>query len=756
MNFDFAKEIFRLDDICPSRLDRIVAVEVNGDSEAEIFVRGDDSVLRRSKINFTPFIMLERDSVLGSREGVEFCALRATGGGRTLASLAKFASLNAYKNAILELKKTSGFGPTAPNAPYRIFSDLVQQCLILEQIRFFRGMSFREIRRLQFDIETLLTDGYDFPNPERPNDKIAMICLRDNTGWEKTIVLDEAKGGEKALLEDFIKTVNERDPDLIEGYNMFRFDLPFIEKKAAMHKVKVSLGRDGSLLRSRASRVSFAERTMNYTRYDAYGRHFADIYFMVQFYDISHRNLEDFNLKSVAIHLGVAAKNRTYVEHGDITDIFRQDPMRLASYCMDDVRETNSISEMLSPSYFYQSQILPFSYQNCIVKGNATKIDALLVSEYLNLRHAVPYSEQARNFEGGLTDAFESGVFENVWHCDIRSLYPSILLAGMRNPSRDKDGVFMRLLTKLRDFRFLAKNQLKSSSDKDVSEFYDALQGTFKILINSFYGYLGFAQGTFNDYALAAAVTATGRQILSSMTDFLREVNAKVIEIDTDGIYFQPPHGIISTDEMQVMIQSILPKGIDVELDNIYKSMFCYKSKNYALLGQNEELSLTGAALKSRGLEPFQREYMKIFMEKLLKKDYEGIRKLSEDYRRKIESREFSLAKFAKTETLQESLESYSKKIANGSGRRSAAYELALRANRKYKQGDQIAYYVVGTKAKVSVVDSSRLLKDASAQRDENTEYYLAKFAEMEKKFSKFLPKNESVMKEEDDLFLVS
>ncbi len=280
------------------------------------------------------------------------------------------------------------------------------------------------------------------------------------------------------------------------------------------------------------------------------------------------------------------------------------------------------------------------------------------------------------------------------------------------------------------------------------------MQGTFKILINSFYGYLGFAQGAFNDYSLAAAVTAAGRQILGSMTDFLRESGAKVIEIDTDGIYFQPPESLSSPMEMQERIQGMLPEGIDVELDSVYMAMFCYKSKNYALLHENGGLSITGAALKSRGLEPFQREYMGEMVGKLLKRDYRGIAELNERYEKGIRERSFPLAKFAKTETLQDSPETYSRKLQDGSGRRSAAYELAIRAGRQYKQGDQISYYITGTKRKVSVVDNSRLLRDAPEQRDDNVEYYLAKFEELEDKFSAFLPQNSKRMKQEDDLFV--
>ncbi|HPN85172.1 MAG TPA: hypothetical protein PK821_07555, partial [Victivallales bacterium] len=162
----------KLDQICPSKLDRVVAVEICDGNEAEIFSREKDCSLKREKIPFSPFIMLERDSILPSKDGVsQIVELLWSGNGKELCSVAKFASVETYEKALSSIKKSSGFAPTSPNAPYKIFSDLVQQSLILGQIRLFRGMTFREIRRLQFDIETLLTDGYDFPNPERPDDK---------------------------------------------------------------------------------------------------------------------------------------------------------------------------------------------------------------------------------------------------------------------------------------------------------------------------------------------------------------------------------------------------------------------------------------------------------------------------------------------------------------------------------------------------------------------------------------------------------
>lgn len=172
-----------------------------------------------------------------------------------------------------------------------------------------------------------------------------------------------------------------------------------------------------------------------------------------------------------------------------------KDRENLLKYALDDVRETRALSAILSPSYFYQAQLVPISYQNCIVRGNATRIDALLASEYLKAGHALPAPERGRPFSGALTRALDSGVFENIDHCDVRSLYPSIILSEQWTPGRDSLGVFPRLLERLRTFRLNAKDSAKNAKTAEEKDYYSALQSTFKILINSFYGYLGFRAG---------------------------------------------------------------------------------------------------------------------------------------------------------------------------------------------------------------------------------------------------------------------
>jgi len=468
-----------LQGLVKSRHDRVVAAEPLDDGGAVLYIREKGGVTER-RVEFQPFVLLA-NTVLLNGCGAKFELVRLDGDG-AFTCLAKFPDAASLDDALKHLRKTTGFTPSAPNAPYKAFSDACQQLMTSGGFRLFRGMSFGDVLRMQFDIETLRTPGFDFSNPEREADKIIIISMCDSSGWEKVMSLDKLPS-EKALLEEFVRTVRERDPDILEGHNIFRFDLPYIEERAKRHKVRLLLGRDGSAAKKRNSRISIAERTINYTRFDTFGRHFVDTYFLTQLYDVSHRELEGYGLKHVAAHFGVAAEDRTYLDASDIQTHWDADRKRLLKYALDDARETRAISAILSPSYFCQAQLTPLKYQDCVTRGNATRIDAMLVAEYISRGRALPLPEPPRQFSGGLTKAFHAGVFENVWHCDVRSLYPSVILAEKLAPSRDSLGVFPAMLEKLREFRLEAKDAEKKARSREEKDNFNALQTSFKILI---------------------------------------------------------------------------------------------------------------------------------------------------------------------------------------------------------------------------------------------------------------------------------
>ncbi len=721
-----------LEQLVNSRRRGVVAVETAGDKAVFFYHDGDG--FRKEEIPFAPMLLLSAPDQLADFSGI--AAVSPLAGTMTFRFLARFPSIDAYGDAIAYLKKNN-------TKPYYLFRDYSQQILQQEETRLFADMEFRELRRLQFDLEIKTTPGFDFPNAERDGDEIIIISMCDSTGWEQ--VFSQETMSEKELIAALVQAIAERDPDVIEGHNLCRFDLPYLEIRAKRHKVKLTLGREKTTPKKRSSRFSLAERIINYTRYDFYGRHVVDTLHLAMMYDVSNRNLESYNLKYLAKHFGFASDDRTYIDGARITQAWENDRKALLAYALDDVRETRSLSALLSPSYFYQASILPMKYQDVVVRGSGTSLDALFVAEYLKAGHSLPLPEAPRRFSGALTRADETGIFETVWHCDVRSLYPSILLAEDWAPSRDELHVFPRLLDALRTFRLNAKDAMRAAKSPAEQNELQALQGTFKILINSFYGYLGFSQGTFNDFDLAEKVTTRGREILTMMLDFLNEAEANVLELDTDGIYFQPPAGVTDRHAFLQRIQAALPPGIEVELDKTYQAMFSYKSKNYALLEEDGTVSITGAALKSRGLEPFQRKFISSMVESLLKREFDAIPELYSRMRDEIEERKMPLAELAKSESLNDSPATYQRKLAAGTGRRSAAYELAIRSRLDFQAGDQVTYYLTGDKKKLSVVDNAKLLSEAPAEgRDENVAYYRNKLDELYNNFRSFLPEEKT------------
>ncbi|MDD5521330.1 MAG: DNA polymerase domain-containing protein [Kiritimatiellae bacterium] len=714
----------------------LVAVEIaegkNSRDEVVLFFRQGEQIVEKREL-FQPFIVA--DGKVLKDCPVEFKPKHLTGPGN-LNLCALFSSWKDCLQTCKWLGEKTGLTTNAPNAPFMFFNDPVLQHMILAGRTMFRGMQFDDLRRVQLDIECVTSQGYEFCNAEREKDEIIAIALGDQSGWTEVIAGPDID--EKTILKKFVELLREKNPDVIEGHNIFNFDLPYIMERAKKHGVKLSLGRDGSLPRHRPSRFSVAERTISYDRFDIFGRHIVDTLFLVQAYDVSHRELSGYGLKDVALHFGLANKDRTYIEGSQITAEYLHNPNRVIKYVQDDIIETCNLSTLLSKSNFIQAQILPYSYQNVCVRGNATKIDALMVREYLRQMHSIPIPNLPREFEGGYTDIFVHGVVENVHHCDIRSLYPSLMLSRSLSPSNDELGVFLRLLDLLRTFRIQAKQKMQSCSSKSEKLYLDALQAAFKILINSFYGYLGFSQGHFSDYNIAGQVTEYGRSLLKTMIQWLNEHGARPIEIDTDGIYFVPPSGLTEKklESFRKDFSKILPDGIEVEFDDKYLSMYSYKMKNYALLTYGKELIIKGAALKSRGLEPFQRYFMREMLRLKLERRDNEIPKLKKRYEQEIRERKWPVERFAKTENLQDAPATYASKRSAGKRSRSAVYELVLRSGRDYRAGDQVSYYVTGDKKSMVVHENAKLVSEWNpAQRDENIAYYVDKLDSLYKKF---------------------
>jgi DNA polymerase elongation subunit (family B) len=165
--------------------------------------------------------------------------------------------------------------------------------------------------------------------------------------------------------------------------------------------------------------------------------------------------------------------------------------------------------------------------------------------------------------------------------------------------------------------------------------------------------------------------------------------------------------------------------------------MLSYKAKNYALLTKEGDVIIKGGALKSRGLEKFQRVFLEEMIKMIMQGHPEAISDLRADFERSIRNREWKIDMLMKTDTLQDSLEKYRAKIAGSARNRAAAYELALASGRNYRPGDQISYYIKTTPKKVPAYEAAKLASEFDpANRDENVDYYVTKLDDLVKKFA--------------------
>ena len=681
-------------------------------------------------VAFSPFVWALERSVDDFIVGADVYNLS---GDAPYNRLVKFEDIEDYKDFIKQKGRSNAID---------CIRNLEQQFLLSSEGRLYSDMPFTELRRMQLDIETACSEEGGFSDPNRPDDRIIAIGLKlgQDIG---TISLDSLSDeSEKTLLTRLNEKIAEWDPDVIEGHNIFKFDLDYLKTRAKRLKVPSSWGRFGQSAVFRKSRLRVAERWIDYPRCDLPGRAVVDTFLLTQVYDATARELMSYGLKEVARFLGVTPEDggdRTYIDGSKIQEAFIDDRVRFLKYLEDDLRETEGVADRLLPTYFEQTKTFPTTLQEACLRGTSSKVDLVFQEKYFHLKSACPMPGESRPFEGAYTASFEEGVFQRVLHFDVASLYPSILLMMGRNPETDTEGVFIPTLRKLRDYRLKYKRLGQEAEDEKMALEYDARQSSFKILINSFYGYLGFAGARFGDAELASQVAAKGREILKSLIAYFEEVGCSPLEADTDGIYVQAGEYFDDADSLLADAQSRLPTGIELEYDGRYESMFCYKAKNYALY-DGTRVTIRGSAMRSRGLEPFLRSLTQSLTWYLLGASEEDPAILATEMELKIESGSCPIELLAKSEILSQNPAAYRKKIEAGGKPRRASAEVALLLGDRIRMGDRVAYYI-GPKEKGQTANWQRAQpaewfgKEGSAY---DSAYYLKKLEDWRKRYSRF------------------
>jgi len=569
----------------------------------------------------------------------------------------------------------------------------VEQYLMLTGRVYFRGLTYHDLHRLQFDLETTALD------PHRG--RIFMVALRDTHGLATTLEAP-TPDDEASLITNLCALIRERDPDIIENHNLFGFDLLFLEERAFRLGVPLELGRKGgpTRLERREETLAIGPEARKRVRYSIAGRELIDTLDSVRRHDFVVRDLPGHRLKEVARYFGIASPERVYIEGSAIFETYRSNPDLVKRYALDDVTEVDGLSQRLQGAPFALAGMAPRRYERLASAGPAMGIlEPILVRAYLRAGAALPRqagkSSDAAMHTGGAAHLLATGVAKQVVKADVASLYPSLMRTFQIGPTCDRLGILLRVLSLLTDLRLSHKQAARTASPDSIeANHHTATQAAMKILINAAYGYMGAGtMALFADSRAADEVTRRGRAILTQLLDALREHGVALIEADTDGVYFSVPTGWTEESERAVVeaIGTELPAGIRLEYEGRYRAMFSHEIKNYALLTYGERLVVHGVALRSSRAEPFGERFLKQALHCTMMGDVPGVRQAYLTMVEAIRNRTLPAADMGARVRLSKTPEAYH---TSRTTHPEPQYEALLNAGRtRWFPGERVRFY---------------------------------------------------------------
>jgi len=570
-----------------------------------------------------------------------------------------------------------------------------EQYLVATGRTYFKDLSFGDLRRMQFDLETT---GLD---PAR--DRIFMVAVRDDAGATEAL---EASGSTDAAEADLIRRLVARiqqiDPDVIENHNLQGFDLPFLDKRSRRLGVPLAFGRAGSPgLRQRGARRGALadENSRRHIRIMTPGREFIDTMDAVRRHDQSTHEFQSYGLKAVARHLGIAGPDREYVRGDQIYHVYQTDPDRIRRYAIDDVKEVAGVAHVLGGPTFALAQMAPRRYERLGDAGTATGvIDPLLVRAYVRSNTALPAHEPGDGtpHSGAGLQLYAAGVAHRVVKADVASLYPSLMREYRIGPARDRIGALLALVDRLVVKRLEAKAAGRAAPPGSPERYsHEAISAAMKLVVNSAYGYLaaGGELARFADVHAANEVTSRGRAVLDLMCRELAARGVTLLEADTDGVYFAVPSTWTEADERRTVseVAALLPDLVQLEFDGRYAAMLSHEPKNYALLGYDGSLILRGVAFRSSRAEPFGEAFLRQALRCLLVEDVVGVRETYLATIRALRRHEISTYDVSSRVRLTKTPAQY---LESRDRRRELSYDALLGSGRRtWSIGDKVRVY---------------------------------------------------------------
>ena len=440
------------------------------------------------------------------------------------------------------------------------------------------------LRFMSFDIECLPDHGempkaevspailisMAFSPPYQGNSDLVLVGKDIDCSRHDTIACQN----EYDLLSRFFSVVRDYNPDILAGYNSNEFDFPYLAERARQMHLEARVGRDGSSW--------YIRKIVNRTDVSVTGRVVVDLLPIIR----SSYSLKQYTLRNASAEL---LKMEKYdVDPKEIEALWKEDGdgeglRRFISYSRRDaVLAMHMLLDLrLMDKYIALSRASGSLLQDIVNGGQSGMVENLLLRRFRERGRVVPakpdsdVSEERHleneDLKGGAVLVPEKGLVEDVVILDYKSLYPTIMMAHnlcystvltrdlaqgaaegaagaipesdiITSPSGGRfvspqvsPGIMPAVLRELLEARTNTKKLMKKADDEE-RRFLDAKQYAMKILLNSFYGYSGYARARLYSLALANAVTSFGRENIQRTKKIIDDISS-VYVVDGEVIF---------------------------------------------------------------------------------------------------------------------------------------------------------------------------------------------------------------------------
>ncbi|KAK6150772.1 hypothetical protein DH2020_015704 [Rehmannia glutinosa] len=440
--------------------------------------------------------------------------------------------------------------------------------------------------------------------------------------------------------KDFIREV---DPDIIIGYNICKFDLPYL----------IQLPKESylQLLGYTVTKKSF------YLVHSYLG--FVSHTFLLRPAMQRDHKLSSYSLNSVSAHF--LNEQKEDVHHSIISDLQNgnsETRRRLAVYCLKDAYLPQRLLDKLMFVYNYVEMArvtgVPISF--LLSRGQSIKVLSQLLRKAKQKNLVIPNVKQAGSEQGTYEGATglntkvaaralvleaRAGFYEKpIATLDFASLYPSIMMAYnlcyctlVTPEDARKLNLPPECVNKTPSGEIFVKSNLqKEAKDPLVKAVLDGRQLALKISANSVYGFTGATIGQLPCLEISSSVTSYGRQMIEHTKKLVEdkftvvggyEHNAEVIYGDTDSVMVQ--FGVSSVEAAMNLGREAADfiSGTFIKFEKVYYPYLLISKKRYAGLYWTNPTKFD--KMDTKGIETVRRDNC------LLVKNL-GLTKTGDDY----------------------------------------------------------------------------------------------------------------------------